>query len=150
MIVLCFLELALACSLSPMIIFFRHDLSTFTGSLLLSEFECPRTSLIIIKKKQQQHIFIFIKKELEKNCCPRPSTRNPRPSTLDKKIDSPNLFVEGRGSRVEGSMSRVELNNHLLKHIENKLRGDRLSVKWLRQGVERIVPGLGLFVSLRL
>ena len=47
-------------------------------------------------------------------------------------------------------MSRVELNNHLLKHIENKLRGDRLSVKWLRQGVERIVPGLGLFVSLRL
>ena len=80
--------------------FFRHDLSSLTGSLLLSEFECPRTSLIKKQQQQQQHIFIFIKKELKKNCCPRPSTRNPRPATLDKKIDSPNLFVEGRGSRV--------------------------------------------------
>ena len=44
------------------------------GSLLLSEFECPRTILI---KEQQQHIF-FIKKLKKK----LPSTWYPRPSTL--------------------------------------------------------------------
>ena len=62
------------------------------GSLLLSEFECPRTILIKQQQQQQrQHIF-FIKKTEIKNYLPtwypRPSPWNPRPSTLDKKIDS--------------------------------------------------------------
>ena len=65
-------------------IFFRHNLSTRLhrkgeGSLLLSEFECPRTILI----KEQQHHHIFFIKKLEKKITLDvvPSTLDPRPST---------------------------------------------------------------------
>ena len=91
-------------------IFFRHDLSTFTGSLLLSEFECPRTILIKKKQQQQQHIFIFIKKELKKKLLP--ATLDKEPSTLDPRQKDRPTKSFCRGSRVDGSMSRVELNNH--------------------------------------
>ena len=67
-------------------IFFRHNLSTRLhrkgeGSLLLSEFECPRT--ISIKQQQQHHIFLY--KKNEKTNYPRHGTLDPRHGTLDPR-----------------------------------------------------------------
>ena len=54
------------------------------GSLLLSEFECPRT-ILIKQQQQQQHIF-FIKKLKKKITLDMvPSTLDMEPSTLDPR-----------------------------------------------------------------
>ena len=53
------------------------------GSLLLSEFECPRT--ILIKQQQQQHHMHFLYRKIEKENYPRHGTLDPRPSTLDPR-----------------------------------------------------------------
>ena len=51
------------------------------GSLLLSEFQCPRTNLV----KQQQHIFFYKKNWKQKITLDMvPSTLDMEPSTLHK------------------------------------------------------------------